>query len=105
MLSKFVDRVEQGLIQQLKKEREADEEERRIVQASIPEAAYELPIEESGISLRFCNILGGAGFTTIGDLMLQMELNRDVILALEGIGPKAMEEVDEISKHAKEKPY
>ncbi len=96
VLSKFVDRVEQGLIQQLKKEREAEEEERRIVQASIPEAAYDLPIEESGISLRFCNILGGAGFTTIGDLMLQMELNRDVILALEGIGPKAMEEVDEI---------
>ena len=96
VLSKFVDRVEQGLIQQLKKEREAEEEERRIVQASIPEAAYDIPIEESGISLRFCNILGGAGFTTIGDLMLQMELNRDVILALEGIGPKAMEEVDEI---------
>lgn len=96
VLSKFVDRVEQGLIQQLKKEREAEEEERRIVQASIPEAAYDIPIEDSGISLRFCNILGGAGFTTIGDLMLQMELNRDVILALEGIGPKAMEEVDEI---------
>lgn len=95
-LSKFVDRVEQGLIQQLRKEREAEEQERRIVQASIPEAAYNIPIEESGISLRFCNIIGGAGFTTIGDLMLQMKLNRDVILALEGIGPKAMEEVDEV---------
>lgn len=95
-LSKFVDRVEQGLVQRLKKERDAEEEERRILQASIPEAAYDIPIEESGISLRFCNILGGAGYTTIGDLMLQMELNRDVILALEGIGPKAMEEVDEV---------
>lgn len=95
-LSKFVDRVEQGLVQRLKKERDAEEEERRILQASIPEAAYDIPIEESGISLRFCNILGGAGYTTIGDLMLQMEINRDVILALEGIGPKAMEEVDEV---------
>ncbi len=95
-LSKFVDRVEQGLMVQLSKEREAEEEERRIIQANIPEAAYDIPIEETGISLRFCNILGGAGYTTVGDLMLQMELNKDVILALEGIGPKAMEEVEDV---------
>ncbi len=95
-LSKFVDRVEQGLMIKLSKEREAEEEERRIIQANIPEAAYDIPIEETGISLRFCNILGGAGYTTVGDLMLQMELNQDVILALEGIGPKAMEEVEEV---------
>jgi N utilization substance protein A len=95
-LSKFVDRVEQGLMIKLSKEREAEEEERRIIQANIPEAAYDIPIEETGISLRFCNILGGAGYTTVGDLMLQMELNKDVILALEGIGPKAIEEVEEV---------
>jgi len=96
VLGKFVERVEQGLIQQIKKEREVEEEQRRIAQASIPEAAYDIPVEESGISLRFCNILGGAGYTTVGDLMLQMNLDSDVVLALEGIGPKAMEDVENI---------
>lgn len=99
LLSKFVERVESGLIQKRKKEREADEERKRIAQASIPKAAYKVPIEESGISLRFCNVLGGAGYTTIGDLMLQMKLDPDVVFAAEGIGPKAMEEIEEMLAH------
>jgi ABC-type Fe3+-hydroxamate transport system substrate-binding protein len=39
-------------------------------------------------------ILGGAGYTTAGDLMLQMILDSDEILALNGIGPKAMADIE-----------
>jgi len=39
--------------------------------------------------------LTGEGFSTIGELMMQLALDSDVILALNGIGPKAMESIRE----------
>ncbi len=72
VLSQFVDRVERGYLRQREKERQAGEERQRILQAEIPAAAYAIPVEEMGISLRYATILGGAGYTTVGDLMLQM---------------------------------
>ena len=94
LLSQFVDRVERGLIRQREKDRKVEEERQRIAQAQVPEAAYDIPIEELGISLRFTSILGGSGFTTVGDLMLQMTLDPDAILGLDGIGAKAMAEIE-----------
>lgn len=95
VLSQFVDRVERGYIRQREKEKRADEERARIAQAEIPQAAYDIPVEEMGISLRFTTILGGAGYTTAGDLMLQIQLDADSVLGLDGIGPKAMAEIEE----------
>jgi N utilization substance protein A len=95
VLSQFVDRVERGLIRQREKELMAEEERQKIAQAVVPEAAYDIPLEEIGIPLRYTTILGGAGFPTLGDLMLQLSLDQDVILALDGIGPKAMKDIDE----------
>jgi hypothetical protein len=55
---------------------------------SGPDPGWKLkiPLEELGIScasLRF----GGAGYTTVGDLMLQIHMDSDQILGLSGIGP------------------
>ena len=94
-LSQFVDRVERGLVRQREKEKFAEEERQRVAQAVVPEAAYDIPLEDLGISLRFATILGGAGFPTVGDLLLQLNLDPDVILGLDGIGPKAMKDVEE----------
>jgi len=94
VLSQFVDRVERGYLHQREKEKRADEERARIAQAQIPEAAYNIPVEEMGISLRFATLLGGAGYTTAGDLMLQIQLDPDLVLGLDGIGPKAMAEIE-----------
>jgi N utilization substance protein A len=94
VLSQFVDRVERGLLRQREKDLQAEEERQRIAAAEIPESAFEMPLEDLGISLRFATILAGAGYTTVGDLMLQMHLDPDVILRLEGIGAKAIEEVE-----------
>jgi N utilization substance protein A len=94
VLSGFVDRVERGLLRQREKEKKAEEERQRIAQANIPDAAYEMLLEDLGIPLRFSSLLGGAGYNTVGDLMLQMNLDPDVILGLDGVGAKAMEEIE-----------
>ena len=94
VLSQFVDRVERGLIRQRQKERQDEEERQRVILAQIPEAAYKIPLEELGISPRITSVLGGAGYTTVGDLMLQIQLDSDEILGLSGIGPKAMADIE-----------
>ena len=95
VLSQFVDRVERGLVRQREIEKQAEEERQRVAQAEVPDAAYDIPLEDLGISLRFSTILGGAGFPTVGDLLLQLNLDPDVILGLDGIGPKAMKDIEE----------
>lgn len=94
IMSQFVDRIERGLVRQREKEKLAEEEMERIAQANVPQEAFEIPLEDLGISLRYTSLLGGTGYTTIGDLMLQMNLDPNVILAIEGIGPKAMQEIE-----------
>ena len=94
ILGQFVDRVERGLIRQRQTEKKVEEERQRVAQANIPEAAYQIPVEELGLSLRLSTQLGGEGYTTAGDLMLQMALDPNAILGLSGIGAKAMEEIE-----------
>ncbi len=94
VMSQFVDRIERGLVRQREKEKLAEEEQQRIAQANIPQEAFEIPLEDLGVSLRYTSILGGSGYTTIGDLLLQMNLDPNVILGIEGIGPKAMQEIE-----------
>jgi len=95
VLSKFVDRVERGLVAKRQEAKKAEAERQRIAQAKIPEGAYRVPIEELGISPRFTTILGGAGYTTVGDLMLQMNLDPNEVYGLDGIGAKAIEAIEE----------
>jgi hypothetical protein len=94
-LNQFVDRVERGLIGKLLKARQVEEERQRVAQANVPEAAYQVTLEDMAISPRITTILGGAGYTTAGDLMLQMILDSDEILGLNGIGPKTMADIEE----------
>ncbi|HFC10071.1 MAG TPA: transcription termination/antitermination protein NusA [Chloroflexi bacterium] len=94
-LSRFVDRVERGVI--ARRAEELSEEARRLAEAraQIPEAAFELPVDVLGLTPRITMLLTNAGYNSIGDLMLQMKLNPDEVLALDGIGPKAMEQITE----------
>ena len=48
---------------------------------------------DSGLPTGVVIKLQEAHFVTIGDLLLQMKLDSDVILAVQGIGPKAMEDI------------
>jgi transcription termination/antitermination protein NusA len=93
LLNQFVDRVERGVIDTRQKELKAAAAEEQAVTDSIPKEAFEAPIEELDISQRICTLLRENEINTIGDLMLQMRLDPDRILALQGIGPKAMEDI------------
>jgi N utilization substance protein A len=93
LLGQFVTRVEGGLLNQREAEMQAELSQRSEIRGSIPDAAFKTPLEELPISLRFSIELGGAGYSTVGDLLYQLKLNPDEILAVNGIGPKAMEEI------------
>jgi N utilization substance protein A len=94
ILGQFVDRIERGIIAMHQAERTVELERIAKVQEKIPAAAFEMPLEELKFTERVTNLLVEAGNETVGDLMVQMELDSDVILGLNGIGPKAMEKIE-----------
>lgn len=91
LLSQFVDRIERGIIDMHQADRQIELEKIAKVKENIPQPAFEMPLEELNFTERMTALLVEAGYETVGDLMLQMELDSDEILSLNGIGPKAME--------------
>jgi N utilization substance protein A len=94
-LTQFVDRVESGLIRQREAERRAEEERQRIARANVPAAAFEILLNKFEVSDRIYSVISAGDFLTVGDVMAQMELEPDSILALSGMGPKGMTELGE----------
>ncbi len=94
LLSQFVERVERGILNQRQAERQIVKDRRDEILATLPTAAFEMPIDDLGLSERVHSLLTEAGYATIGDLMLQLQLDSDAILSLNGIGPKSMEEIE-----------
>jgi N utilization substance protein A len=94
VLSQFVDRIESGIIGMHQAERSVELEHIAQIQEKIPAAAFEMPLDELNFTERITNLLVEAGNKTVGDLMVQMELDSDAILSLNGIGPKAMEKIE-----------
>ncbi|GAB4469216.1 MAG: hypothetical protein Kow0088_01030 [Anaerolineales bacterium] len=95
LMGQFVDRVERGILKQREGFLRAEEEKQLVAAANIPDEAFEIPLEDIGLPLRYTNLLNGAGYLTVGDLMLQLKLDPNKILALEGIGAKAMSAIEE----------
>jgi len=95
LLGRFVNKVETGVEDQRQAELEAQRAREAEVRASIPETAFDIPLDDLPISPRMIITLTGEGFSTVGDLMLQMQLDSDAILAIEGLGPKTMEDIQD----------
>ncbi len=104
ILSQFVDRVERGLIRQRQSDKLIEEERERIASANIPQAAFEIAIQDFKISDRLFAVMSEAGFQTIGDILLQFRTDPDSILRLNGMGPKGMREL-EVALHEYEAAY
>jgi N utilization substance protein A len=94
LLSQFVDRVESGIIGLHQAEKSVELEHIAQIEEKISAAAFEMPLEELNFTERITNLLVEAGNKTVGDLMVQLELDSDAILSLNGIGPKAMEKIE-----------
>jgi transcription termination/antitermination protein NusA len=94
VLAHFVDRVEKGLLRRRQAEFKEKEEREKAARAAVPPAAFEIPLEELNISERVHNLLAEAGYQSAGDLIYQMDTDQDAILGLSGVGPRAMQEIE-----------
>ena len=96
-MAKFIDRVEKRVE---KKRREEDLEERRRYEealATVPELTFEIGILDVDLPDHILYILQEGDMETLGDLVLQMRLDPDKILALNGIGPKSFEQISDLT--------
>lgn len=94
-LSQFVDRVERRTIQIQEEAARVEEERVLAARAEIPAAAFEMSIYDAGIKEHILNILTEAEYETVGDLMMALKIDPDKVLGLAGVGPKAMENIQE----------
>lgn len=93
-LTRFVVGAERMAVEQHEAEQHAERHRLDAIRATIPKVAFETPLEDLGISYRYVILLGGEGYSTVGDLMYQLKLDSDVILALNGMGPKGLAEIE-----------
>ncbi len=91
ILSQFITRVENRFLDRRATERQQELDEQAKVRETIPPAAFEHKLDELEISERQAALLIEHGYASVGDLIYQMRLNSDEVLALNGVGPKAME--------------
>lgn len=93
VLSEFVQSVQKELHGRREAERKARLARREAVKDQIPSAVYELPLEEADLSTRVFNLLDGEDYSTVGEVWVDLKIDEDRILGLEGVGPKSMEEI------------
>ncbi len=93
-LGQFVDRVEKRTIQ-IKEEAARAEAQVAGDVSDIPTAAFGMPLDQAGIKEHTFNILVEAGFDTVGSLMATLKADPNRVLGLAGIGPKAMQNIEE----------
>jgi N utilization substance protein A len=63
--------------------------------AMVPEAAYEVSLEDMGLSTRVFNHLEKSEIDNLGQIMERLVDGDEGLLALDGIGPKALAEIKE----------
>ena len=54
-----------------------------------------MPLDNSGLKEHVFNILVEAGYETVGDLMMALKLDENKVLGLSGVGPKAIQNIQE----------
>ncbi|MBV6394507.1 MAG: hypothetical protein HFACDABA_00072 [Anaerolineales bacterium] len=108
-LKSFVDRVERRTIQMKEAALRADAEKAvAAAHTDIPSAAFQMKLEEAGLRDHVFNILTEAGYASVGELLASLKSEPDKVLGLSGIGPKAMQNIEEtlaaLTFHAEESP-
>ncbi len=95
-LNKFIERVETRTFIRSKLEEEAERSRMEALQAQIPPSFSDTTILDSSLPEHVNYILQEAGFNTIAELVIKMFQAPDDILRLNGIGPKAMNSIQEL---------
>lgn len=95
VLARFVDRVERrSTVSPTAEKAVVDEIE--VARNLIPADAFEMSILDSGLPEHVAYILQEAGFSTLGEMAVQMKVRPDDILRLNGIGPRALQEINNL---------
>jgi N utilization substance protein A len=94
-LTRFIDRVERKTAIRRLAEKKPEELKRQQMIQLLPPSAFETPVDELKLSDHVTGILLDSGFMTAGDLAVQIRMDPDVILALQGMSPKGMSEIEE----------
>jgi transcription termination/antitermination protein NusA len=94
LLSKFVDRVERKSAIKRQAEKKPEEIHRQQIVNSLPPSMFEMPIDELKLSDHITSTLLESGIITVGDLAVQYRIDADVILALQGMSPKVMGDIE-----------
>ena len=95
-MNKFVERVEKRSFMRSKAEEEAERKRLQEIHDQIPPSYFEKNILDSGLPEHVNYILQEGRFNTISDLVVQALQQPDDILRLNGIGPKAMQSIEEL---------
>jgi len=105
-LSRFVDRVERRVIAGVGAPATAAKtlasDKLAEIKAQIPPAAFETNILDSGLPEHVAYILQEAGYTTVGEMAVQMKVRPEEIFRLNGIGPRAMQEINKLMARLEE---
>ena len=95
VLGRVVSLIEGGLHTARQTERKALVQRRDAARATVPAAAYDMPLEALGLSEHVAEVLVANRLDTAGKLMERMAYDPDAVLGLEGIGPRALQEIQE----------
>ncbi len=93
-MSKFVDRVERKATAKTDEQKKAEETQFEKLKKLVPASTFSVSILDSNLPEHVAYILQEAGFSTLGELAVQMKLEPDNILRLQGIGPRAMVNIE-----------
>ena len=94
LLSRFVDRVERKSAIKRLAEKKPEELQRQQIVNSMPPSMFEMPIDELKLADHITSALLEAGLLTVGDLAVQYRIDPDFILALQGVSPKYMTDIE-----------
>jgi len=92
----FVDRVQLEIIAHRDAKRQAELDRLEAIRELIPSTAYDVVLQEVGLSTRVLNLLDEADYKSAGQVLEQLELDVDKILGLPGVGPKAIQEIGKV---------
>ncbi len=95
-MAKFVDMVEKRVTVKKPAEKKVEDQQRKELRKTINPIAFEQGILDSGLPEHVAYTLQENGLSSVGDLLVQMKVDADEVLKLQGIGPRAMAEINRL---------
>jgi transcription termination/antitermination protein NusA len=95
-MAKFVDQIEKRVTAKRQPEKKVEDKERQNLRRRIPTAAFEKDILDVELPEHVSYTLQEAGYANLGELILQARINSDELLRLQGLGPRALLEIQRL---------